>query len=139
MSYKIYLCGGMTGLSDEEQKNWRISVKHELNQYIRQGEVLYFDPTEYYIEPSPNDEDISMKFDLRNLIESNLVVCNISSNPFSVGTNIELGVAHNVGIPVITYNPKNIEMHPWQKNISDFEIDDIERLVEIIRDYYLPR
>ena len=145
MPYRIYLAGGMTGLSIEDQTAWRRSVKTEISQYVKEGQVEFFDPTEYDMtDEFEGKEDISaellsMKFDVRNLAESNLVICNISTNPFSVGTNIELGICHNTQIPVITYNPDNKPIHPWQLAISDFVVTDLEKLTETIINYYLPR
>lgn len=144
MPYRIYLAGGMTGLSIEDQIAWRRSVKTEISQYIKKGQVEFFDPTEYDMSDEFEGEDISaellsMKFDIRNLAESNLVICNISTNPYSVGTNIELGICHNTQIPVITYNPDNKPIHPWQLAISDFVVTDLEKLTETIINYYLPR
>lgn len=143
MAYRIYLCGGMTGLSEEAQKGWRSSVKNEISQYVRQGTIDFFDPTEYdasgYVSCKQEAEEIAMKLDVRNLISSNLVICNISANPYSVGTNMELGICHNLHIPVITYNPNGVELHPWQEKISDFVVTDLDRLTDIVRDYYLPR
>lgn len=144
MPYRIYLAGGMTGLSMEDQTAWRRSVKTEIGQYVKEGQVEFFDPTEYDMSDEFEKEDISaellsMKFDIRNLAESNLVICNISTNPYSVGTNIELGICHNTQIPVITYNPDNKPIHPWQLAISDFVVTDLEKLTETIINYYLPR
>lgn len=147
MPYRIYLAGGMTGLSIEDQTAWRRSVITEISQYVRKDEVEFFDPTEYDMTTEfENDERekmsaelLSMKFDIRNLAKSNLVICNISTNPYSVGTNIELGICHNTQIPVITYNPDNKPIHPWQMAISDFVVSDLEELTETIINYYLPR
>lgn len=147
MPYKIYLAGGMTGLPAEEQIAWRWSVKTEISQYVREGAIEFFDPTEYDVTDTDLFENkdklpaevLSMKFDVRNLVESNLVICNISSNPYSVGTNIELGICHNTQIPVITYNPDNKPIHPWQLAISDFIVTDLEKLAETVVEYYLPR
>ena len=144
MPYRIYLAGGMTGLSIEDQTAWRRSVKTEISQYVKEGQIEFFDPTEYDMSDEFEEEDmsaelLSMKFDVRNLAESNLVICNISTNPFSVGTNIELGICHNTQIPVITYNPDNKPIHPWQLAISDFVVTDLEKLTETIINYYLPR
>lgn len=143
MAYKIYLAGGMTGLSEEDQVAWRQSVKTEIEQYVRKGEIVFFDPTEYdaseYTENIQHEEEAMMKLDIRNLVESNLVICNISTNPFSVGTNIELGICHNTQIPVVTYNPDNKPIHPWQLAISDFVVSDLSVLAELVIEYYYPR
>lgn len=140
--YKIYLSGGMTGLSKENRTAWRQSVKNEITQYVREDMIEFFDPTEHdateYIENTKEAELVSMKIDLRNLLDSNLVICNVSTNPLSVGTNIELGVCHNLKIPVITFNPDNTPMHPWQEFISEFVIKDLEVLADLVSNYYLP-
>lgn len=141
--YKIYLCGGMTGVSEDEQKQWRKAVQNEVYQYVPQRSVEFFDPTEYgdiqanYFPNGQEAEEITMKLDLRKLAEADLVICNISTNPVSVGTNMELGIAHNLQIPIVTYNPKNNELHPWQKAVSDFQTNDLELLSEIVAEYYL--
>ena len=141
--YKIYLCGGMTGVSEEEQKHWRKAVQNEVCQYVPRSSVEFFDPTEYgdiqsnYFPNGQEAEEISMKLDLRKLSDADLVICNISSNPASVGTNMELGIAHNLQIPVVMYNPDNSELHPWQRAISDFQTNDLALLSEIVAEYYL--
>ena len=141
--YKIYLCGGMTGVSEEEQRHWRKAVQNEVLQYVPYKSVEFFDPTEFgdiqanYFPKGQEAEEISMKLDLRKLSEADLVICNISSNPASVGTNMELGIAHNLQIPVVMYNPANCELHPWQKAISDFQTNDLGLLSEIVAEYYL--
>lgn len=143
MAYKIYLSGGMTGLSEEEMTTWRKRVKSLIYLFANQNDINFFDPTEqcnyvfHYLPLKHESEEFMMKFDLRNLLDSDLVVCNISSNPQSVGTNIELGIAYNLQIPVIIYNPSNIELHPWHDAVAEFKTNNMETLVEIIKEYYL--
>ena len=137
--FKIYLCGGMTGLTDEEQKGWRMKFMTSMD--CATDNVDYFDPTAYYtyhyFKDAQDAEELSMKFDLRNLVSSDLVVCNISSNPYSVGTNMELGMAHNMQIPVVIYNPLDVLLHPWHKAVSDGVFTDMETLIDFITDYYI--
>ena len=141
--YKIYLAGGMSGISEEEQRGWRKDVQTEVFKYIPVRAVEFFDPTEYgdiqsnYFPNGQEAEEISMRLDLRNLSEAKLIICNLSTNPASVGTNMELGIAHQLKIPVVIYNPSNAELHPWQKAISDFQTDDLELLAEIVTGYYM--
>ena len=139
--YKIYLSGGMTGLTEEEMKTWRLEVKNSI--YATESKANFFDPTEqyeyvyHYLPLKHEAEEFQMKFDIRNLVDSDLVVCNVSSNPQSVGTNIELGIAYNLHIPIIIYNPSKIELHPWHESIADYKTEDMETLIEIIEEYYL--
>ena len=139
--YKIYLSGGMTGLSEEEMKTWRLEVKNGI--WATESNTNFFDPTEqfeyvyHYLPLKHEAEEFQMKFDIRNLVDSDLVVCNISSNPLSVGTNIELGIAYNLHIPIVIYNPSKIEPHPWHESIADYMTEDMDTLLEIIKEYYL--
>lgn len=140
--FKIYLSGGMTGLSLEAQKKWRRDIKNHLRRYEdNANQFSFFDPTEYdisdFLEAQEDIEKFSINFDLRQLMESNLVICNVSSNPFSVGTNIELGAAHNMNIPIIIYNPDKKELHPWHSGIAELVSSDMSAIAEIIKDFYL--
>ena len=54
-----------------------------------------------------------------------------------MGTNIELGAAHNMGIPIIIYNPDKKELHPWHSGISDLIATDMTAIAEIVHDFYI--
>ena len=141
MSCKIYLSGGITGLSDIEQKRWRKDVIHGFKLFVNPKEVDIFDPTDYDYSDVSDDtlerERFAMQNDLRHLYDSNVVICNISSNPFSVGTNMELGIAFKLDIPIIFYNPTDVELHPWHHLMCEAAVNDIEDLVEFVKEYYI--
>lgn len=130
----------MTGLSDTEQKKWRKDIIHGLKLFINPSDISIFDPTDYDytdIEGTLEQERFAMKNDIRNLYEADLIICNISTNPFSIGTNMELGMGYQLGIPIIFYNPAEVELHPWQQLMSDAVLYDIEDLVEFVKEFYI--
>jgi len=104
--FLIYLCGGMTGLSHEEQNNWRSYLKTALEEI--QSSVYCYNPVDYFTVEEVNDGGIdvqrrAMNLDLYKLRTSSLVICNFN-NPNSLGTMTELAIAHDRGIPIVGLN-----------------------------------
>ena len=138
MKFKIYLAGGMTGIPDEEQKGWRTKIA-ELSEYLSIN-ISFFNPTKFFPVDrvyTHEEEKKAMRFDLRNLKKADLVIANISTNNKSVGTNMEIATAYELGIPVIIYNPDNSEIHPWQRGMSDFIFNEMEDMLYYINNYYM--
>ena len=138
---KIYLSGGMTGLSMDEQIGWR----NKLIDAIKFGDVepmkhpVFFNPPDYY---SPNtyehkSEREAMEFELYHLRNSDLVVVNFNA-PNSIGTAMELILAKERHIPVIGLNKnKEVSIHPWLLECCTRMCGDMYELVSHIVNFYL--
>jgi hypothetical protein len=82
-NYKIYLAGGMSNLSWEEQTTWREVVEELLNQkniytdcYKYKLDII--NPTTFYnFKEKKWDSQIEiMKYDIRHVKTSNLIIVN---------------------------------------------------------------
>ena len=137
-NYFIYLAGGMTGLSYEEQINWRLYVNNKLKNYECDYKVKCFNPVDYYSleDTTPEIEEEAMKFDLHKLKESNLVIVNFNA-PKSLGTQSEIAIAWDNHIPVIGLNESEQQLHPWQYLMSSKIFTNMEDMLRYIYKYYL--
>lgn len=139
-SCKIYLAGGMSGLTLEEQTDWRRrfcdAIKY--GDYDYEKTVSFFDPTQYYSlsDPTHKTEREAMDFDLYNLRRSNIVVVNFNS-PNSLGTAMELMLARELKKPVIGLNKDGHILHPWLVECTTRVCNDMRELVSHIVEYYL--
>ena len=137
---RIYLSGGMSGLTLEEQLKWR----NRFRDAIRFGESdllkkpIFFSPPDYY-SPSTDkhkSEREAMEFELANLRKSDLVVVNFNV-PKSIGTAMEIMVAKENKIPVIGLCKDGIELHPWLIECCTRMCNDFKELVEYVVQFYL--
>lgn len=132
--FKIFLSGGMTGLSMKEQIEWRNDFKGCIPDY----EALVISPPDFY---SPNtdyhkSEHEAKEWDLYYVRRADLIVVNFNS-PYSTGTDMELAVAKEHGIPVIGLNEKGYDLHPWLIDCCDRICDTFDELVHHVKKYFL--
>ena len=116
MSKYIYLAGGISGLSLEEQNGWRTRFENFAVNCDLFNKVSIFNPVSHIEELNPDkmDERQAMEYDLSMLRRSDLVIMNFN-NPGSIGTACELGIAYEKRIPVLGINIDNKELHEWQQ------------------------
>lgn len=137
---KIYLSGGMSGLSLEEQTNWRNrfcdAVKY--SDYDLEKNPIFFDPTKRYsvFEEEHKSEREAFEYDLNALRKSDLVVVNFNA-PNSLGTAMELILAKEYHIPVIGLNKEGITLHPWLIECCTRICDDFKEFVDHVVEFYL--
>lgn len=137
-NYQIYLCGGMTGLSYEEQTSWRLDVKDKLEHYECNYKVKCFNPVEYYsLEETTTELEVeAMNYDLYRLRNSSLVIANFNA-PGSLGSMAEIAIAYDKGIPIIGLNEDNKVLHPWQIAMCNKIFTDREDMLRYVCYYYL--
>ncbi len=136
----IYLSGGMSNLSIEEQTKWRQQVK---NAILYEGHDLFykpnfFDPTQYYgfEEDLHKSEREAMNFDLYKIRESDVVIVNFN-DPNSVGTAMEMAIAYEYRTPIIGLNRNGVKLHPWLECMCDRICIDMRELVTHVVEFYL--
>ena len=137
--YKIYMAGGMTDLSFEEQNNWRLAVKKNLENYDCDYKVKCFNPVDFYnmYDSSLYDSDLEvMQFDLHNVKTSNLVIMNFNDMR-SLGSQSELAIAWERGIPVIGLNESEQQLHSWQYCMCSKVFTNMDDMLDYIKRYYL--
>lgn len=137
--FKIYMAGGMTDLSFEDQNNWRVAVKKNFENYDCDYKVKCFNPVDFYnmYDGSLYDSDLEvMQFDLHNVKNSNLIILNFNDMR-SLGTMAELAIAYEKGIPVIGLNEKEQQLHPWQYCMTSKVFTNMDDMLDYIKRYYL--
>ena len=136
---KIYLSGGMSGLSFEEQSKWRTKIINAIKyNYDCEKKPIFFNPVDYYNfeETRHKTEYEAMEFDLNALRNSNLVIVNFN-DPKSLGTCAELAIAYEMKIPVIGINKNNKDLHPWLECFCNRMCSDLREAVEYVVEFYL--
>lgn len=147
---KIYLAGAMGcyGSKDDEAKKWREEVKQ---YFFRWGEPYrVISPMDYYCYSSDDSKKPSetMRFDLRKVKESNLILVNLKDLDKSLGTSDEIFYAYMQGIPVVGFlqTEKELEeskvmniVHSWKyEQIDRIETgkNAMEKAIDYIKVYY---
>ena len=139
---KIFLSGGMTGLTEEEASGWRTSFK--LNNVIQDDTpFIFIDPTYYYFPTDKTTQEYekeAMNYDLYLVKHSDLIIVNFNSLS-SIGTAQELMLAHTLNKPIIGMIPedKYEQLHPWYKEecmkIFKYKSNELEETVQKIMRY----
>ena len=138
---KIFLSGGMTGLTEEEASKWRTSFK--LNNAVQDDTpFIFIDPTYYYFPTDKTTQEYekeAMNYDLYLVKHSDLIIVNFNSLS-SIGTAQELMLAHTLDKPIIGMIPedKYEQLHPWYKEecmkIFKYKSNELEETInKIIR------
>lgn len=135
----VYLSGGMSGLSLDEQTKWRKAIRDEILYNCEwEKKPVFFDPTQHYsvFEEEHKSEREAMEYDLYKLRNSDLVIVNFNS-PKSIGTSMELMLAKEYHIPVIGLNKDGLDVHPWLIECTTRMCNDIREVVDHVVSFYL--
>ena len=136
---KVFLSGGMTGLTKKEASHWRTLFKMaDIYQCI-----IFKDPT-YLYEPSNNTDQLyekeAMNYDLYCVKQSDVIVVNFNSLS-SIGTAQEVMYAHILNKPIIGMieEDKYDQLHPWYKEecikIFKYNSNELKKTIEEIIKY----
>lgn len=147
---KVYLAGAMAcyGSKSDKAKKWREEVKKYFRKYSEF--CIPISPVDYYSIGSDHSKKSSeiMRFDLRKVKESNLVLVNLQDLDKSLGTSDEIFYAYMQGIPIIGFlqTEKELEeskvvniMHSWKyEQIDRIETgkDAMTKAMDYIIEYY---
>lgn len=142
--FKIYLSGGMQKFGKEnfEESNlWREVCKHWFCTFCDNAEI--FNPNDYFNFKNIESENLSfkdnlriMKFDLYNLKKADLVIVNFNDK-YSLGTQSEITVAYDRGIPIIGISDAESDLHPWQICMCENIFPTIPMACEYVKDFYI--
>lgn len=141
MNEIIYLSGGMSGLTMEEQNSWREKVESELKAYIKdttdKSSIHIFNPVKYYNYFTDNhrSEKEVMEYDLNALKKSSLVLVNFNS-PKSIGTAMEIAIARDRGLPIIGIIGNSL-IHPWLIESCTRLCTSVDELIEYVKEFYI--
>lgn len=140
MTKTIYLAGGMSGLTYEEQHGWRLDFMSRIRKNDDGFDrPKFFDPPIYYDVNEVHDmleQREAMTFDLHNLRKADLVVVNFNA-PNSIGTAMEIAIANEHNIPAIGLNESDNELHPWLQLSTMRICKSMEELVAFVKQFFL--
>lgn len=135
----IYLSSGMSKFGIErleEGDKWRKDFIEKMMAFY-EGKIDFFNPNKYF---SFADKDVNereaMNYDLYRLHHSDLVVYN-ATDPNSLGSMAEIGIAYDRNIPVLVLNENGENLHPWITNMAHKIFNDMDILVDYIMFYFL--
>lgn len=139
----VYLAGGMGKFGKEnfdEGNKWRIYCKDILEVFDCDYMVRAVNPNTYFnfLDEPPRYENQAevMRLDLHKLRHSDLVIVNFN-DMYSLGTQSEIAIAYDRGIPIIGIDANKQTLHPWQVEMSERIFNDIDEMLEYIQDFYL--
>lgn len=136
-----YLSGGMTKFGAEnfeESNKWRKGFK-EIIEDMSDGNVCCFNPNEHWsmmTDPEEFTDREAMNLDIYKLRNSELVIYS-NNDPFSRGSMIELGIAWQLGLPILTLNTNNEELHPWVVSMSEKIFEKELDLIRYLKEHYM--
>ena len=147
MIKKIYLAGAMEAYKDSDKASeWRSKVKEYFVQYALGFECI--SPVDYYSfrnNIAKNSSEI-MRFDLRKVKESDVILVNLNDIRKSLGTSDEILYAYLLGKPIVGFIDDDIEGEELANKIHTWKYAQIDRIetglnsileaCEYIKDYY---
>ena len=132
--FQIYLAGACKNLSYEEANKWRGECQ---NWATWHEDVYVYNPNDFYNywDKIPPSASICMQTFISQLKTSDLVLVNLDGSAGSVGTGIEVSIAHGLGIPVIGFVDSNEDVYEWTALMCD-EVYDSADLNDILNNIY---
>jgi nucleoside 2-deoxyribosyltransferase len=124
---KVYLCGGIHGLSDQEANEWRQRAKALL------GDVSILDPMRRdYRAVKDENIDSFVQGDLREIAESDTLLVN-ATRP-SWGTAMEIVYARILGRRIVAFVGSPTSVSPWLRYHCDAITSSLEEAVARVID-----
>lgn len=149
MNRVVYLAGAMSCYFNTEQHDYPKQWREDAKEYVKKlyDDIILVSPTDFY-EIGKNyhkSETEVMRFDLRMVRESDIVLVNLKDLHSSLGTSDEILYAFIRGNTVIGFIDDESELkniHPWKiEQIDRIETgkDSMKRAIDYIYRYYVDR
>ncbi len=149
MSKNVYLAGAMSCYFNTNQHGYPKKWRNEAKEYVKKlyEDITLISPTDYYeIGKKYHQSDAEvMRFDLRMVRESDVVLVNLKDLHTSLGTSDEILYAFISSKPIIGFLEDEAEVkniHPWKmEQIDRIETgkDSMKRAIDYIYRYYVDR
>lgn len=149
MHRNIYLAGAMSCYFNTNQHDYPKKWREDAKKYVKKlyDDITLVSPTDYYeIGKNYHQSDTEvMRFDLRMVRESDIVLVNLKDLHTSLGTSDEIIYAFISGKPVIGFLEDESEfknIHPWKlEQIDRIETGEgaMKRAIDYIYRYYVDR
>lgn len=138
--YKIFTSGKMGGLSYLEQMEWRRNLEKEI-LLKTDKKVTFIHPPLFFDYGFP-DQRTAKEWEINQILDSDIVVCDLSNIKDSIGTHIEIGIIEAVNrlpgkhIYTVGFGKPDSD-HPWIKSSMFYRVADIEEAADFIATYLL--
>lgn len=124
----------------DEGNYWRVYCKEILEDYECDYKVKVTNPNDYFnfIDNPPtydNQREI-MEFDLNKIRNANLIIVNFN-DVYSLGSMSKIAIAYERKIPIIGVNLKNQDLHPWQIEMTNRIFNNIDKMLDYVKEKYL--
>lgn len=145
---KVYLAGPMRGLSKEAMCEWRSYVAAKLQPCesfspVRGFEHLLQDDGHMLPEHQHHqlrDGQALTRRDFWDVRRCDLLFCNfLGATEISVGTPMEISVAHELGKYIIlVMESDNVYQHPMIRDCASIVVDNLDQAIEFARAALFP-
>ena len=142
---KIYTCGKMSGISFQEQMEWRLRIEGEVKKWLDFGQgVKFIHPPMFYNyeENYQKSEREILEWEMTQVHDCDILIVNLDGIDSTVGSHMELGAVQGINrfgdkhIFVIGLG-KDDNLHPWIKESCIRIEDDYAKAAEYICEYLL--
>lgn len=128
MNKTVYLAGAMSCYFKTDQSDYPKQWREDAKKYVikHYDDITLISPTDFY-EIGKNyhkTESEAMRFDLRMVRESDVILVNLKDLNNSLGTSDEIFYAFIKGKPIIGFLNDGSEY----KNIHPWKIEEIDRI-----------
>lgn len=149
MNKVVYLAGAMSCYFNTEQHNYPKQWRRDVKEYVKKlyENITIISPTDYF-EIGNNyhkSESEVMRFNLRMVRESDVILVNLKDLNTSLGSSDEIFYAFISRKPIIGFLEEESEIkniHPWKvEQIDRIETgkDSMKRAIDYIYRYYVDR
>ena len=142
--YKIYTAGKMNGLSFEEQMLWRVMLHKAILSHEDVNVKVIHPPLYYNYEAKDNQSEREiLEWELFQLYDSDVMVVNLDEIDSTIGTHIEIGMAHTINnftdkhIFIIGFGGDVENLHPWIKEACIRIEKNVEDVANYLYEYIL--
>ena len=142
---KIYTCGKMSGISFQEQMEWRSNIEHEVKiRTYYSADVKFIHPPMFYNyeENNHQSEREILEWEMAQLHDCDIIVVNLDGIEDTTGSHMELGAVQGINrfgdkhIFVIGLG-KDENLHPWIRETCIRIEEDYAKAAEYITEYLL--
>lgn len=139
-TYKIFTSGKMGGLSYLEQMEWRRNLEKEI-LLKTDKKVTFIHPPLFFDYGFP-DQRTAKEWEINQILDSDIVVCDLSNIKDSIGTHIEIGIIEAINrlpgkhIYTVGFGKPDSD-HPWIKSSMFYRVTDIKETADFIATYLL--
>lgn len=139
-TYKIFTAGKMGGLSYEEQMKWRSELENAIRTKADKR-VIFIHPPDFFDYDFP-DQKTAKEWEINQIIDSDIVVYDLSNIKDSIGTHMEIGIVQAVNrlsnkhIATVGIGKPDTD-HPWIQSSMFYQVVDVKEAADFIVTYLL--